>query len=778
MTNDLDKQRASAAAQHFSIAVAHFKAGRHQLALQLAEQLIPIYPGNTQLLSLAAACARELSSPEKAEIYLRALISVQPGMVEAHNDLGMLLKDSGRHAEAKATFDKALEINPQLVPAHVNLGNLLQRMGQTGKAEAAYRNAIAIQPSHASALYNLGLLLAEQGREPEAEALLRQSLVQDPDQADVYVSLGKLLAEAHRDAEAEAAFAAATRLKPKFADAHFNLAVLLCDARRYQEALVALRHALEAEPSHANALNCFGNVMSALGRQDKAEMAYRRALEIRPDSANIHNNLGNLWMEDCKLAAAEEEFRRAFALESDYGYALGQAVSCAHRCYSWAHFQADSEAILAAIDKGVEGIPALMVQALPTATPAQLMKAGALNSLQKIRSILEQPPIVQTSRHPDHDRLRIGYLSQDFREHAVMHLAAGVFEKHDRYRFAVHAYALSSNSQDKYRQRIEQACESFRDVSQSSASTIAEQIAADGIDILVDLGGYTIGARPEVTAMRPAPLIVNWLGYPGSLGQPRLADYLIGDAVLTPLEHQAHYSETLALMPDCYLPHDDKLTASATPERGDVGLPKDALVFCSFNQSYKLNPETFSIWCKLLAEVPGSVLWLLQPKDASATDNLRREARARHIAPERLIFAPAMPLSEHLGRLSLADLALDTFPYGSGATGNNALNAAVPLITRQGSSYVSRMAASQLHAAGLPELVTNNWDEYFNLAKTLALDTDKRTALRDKLARNRATASLFDTQRFTRDLEALYMRMWSDHASGLRAPISLIHSKA
>lgn len=778
MTNDPDKQAASAAAQHFRTAVAHFKEGRYRTALQLAEQLIPMAPGNIQLLGLAAACARQLHFPEKAEIYLRALIGVQPEMAEAHNDLGMLLKDSGRHAEAKALFDKALEINPQLVPAHVNLGNLLQLMEQPDKAETAYRNAIALQPGHASALYNLGLLLAEQGRGPEAEALFRQSLAQDSNQADVQSSLGKLLAEAHRDAEAEAAFAAATRLKPKFADAHFNLAVLLCEARRYQEALVALRHALDAEPGHANALNCFGNVMSALGEHDKAEMAYRRALEIKPGSANVHNNLGNLWMEDGKPAAAEGEFRRAFALENDYGYAIGQATSCAQQCYSWGRFQEDSDVILAAIDQGIEGIPALMVQSLPDATPAQLLKAGVLNSQQKIRSILDQPPVVSTTQHPQRDRLRIGYLSQDFREHAVMHLAAGVLEAHDRDRYAVHAYALSSNSQDKYRQRIEQACENFKDLSQASSSSVAEQIAADGIDILIDLGGYTTGARPEVTAMRPAPLIVNWLGFPGSLGQPRLADYLIGDAVLTPLAHQAYYSETLALMPDCYLPNDDKLLPGATPDRGDVGLPADALVFCSFNQSYKLNPETFSVWCKLLDEVPGSVLWLLQPKDASATDNLRREAGARHIAPERLIFAPALPLSDHLGRLSLADLALDTFPYGSGATGSNALNAGVPLITRQGLSYVSRMAASQLHAAGLPELVTDSWEAYFDLVKTLALDADMRMALRGKLAKNRSAAPLFDTRRFTRNLEALFARMWSNHASGLRAPISLTSAKA
>lgn len=764
---------ANEAARAFEQAVAMLRVGRHRDALALAEQLIPAVPANGALFNLAALAARAIGSMEKAEIYWRSAITAQPGFAAAYNDLGMLLKNMGRYDEAEIQLRKALELQPGLVGAQVNLGNLYRAAGRLPEAEAAYRQALAHQPDHVDALYNLGLLLAEQERTAEAEAAFRQSLAAQPAQADVYNDLGSLLATSRRDTEAEAAYREAVRLRPNFADAHFNLAVLLLESRRHPEALAALRRALDSDPRHANALNCFGNVMKDIGQFEKAEMAYRRALELQPDSASVHNNLGNLLMESDKLAAAEEEFRRAMVLQPNYGHAIGQALTCARQRYAWDTFHEDGQTVIAALDAGVEGIPALMVQSLPEADAGHRRQAGLLNSQNQLRPFLEMVPLVPPTSYRMRDRLRIGYISADFREHAVMHLATGVFEAHDRKRFDIYAYSLGPDTRDAYRQRVEKACETFRDLRQHSSAAVAQQIVDDGVDILVDLGGYTTGSRPEVSAMRPAPLIVSWLGFPGTLGHPRLADYLIGDAVLTPLEHQSQYSETLALMPCCYQPNDRDLPVAVAPDRSGVGLPAEGFVFCSFNQGYKLNPDTFTVWCRLLTAVPGSVLWLLEPKDKSAINNLLQEAKARDIPSDRLVFAPAVPLAEHLARLGLADLALDTFPYGSGATGSNMLRAGVPMITRRGESYVSRMAASQLHAVGLPELVTADWESYFEIARALALNPDKQRALRDKLAANLPTAPLFNTARFTRDLEALYLRMWSDHASGTRQPITL-----
>jgi predicted O-linked N-acetylglucosamine transferase (SPINDLY family) len=395
-----------------------------------------------------------------------------------------------------------------------------------------------------------------------------------------------------------------------------------------------------------------------------------------------------------------------------------------------------------------------------------------LTAKQSLKSYLELPPLVDPALHRTHERLRIGYLSAEFHEHAVMHLLTGVLEMHDKDQFEIHAYSIGPHTVDAYRQRIEQACEFFHDLRPISRIDAARQIADHEIDILVDLSGHTGEARPAITAQRPAPVIVNWLGYPGTLGLPRLADYIIGDAVLTPLEHASHYSETLAWMPHCYQPNDPKLRIGAKPTRQEVGLPAKGMVFCSFNQAYKLTPAMFTLWCRLLDSVPGSVLWLQHPGGDSAIDNLLREASDRGITPGRLVFGPKLPMPEHLARLQLADLALDTFPYGSGATGSTVLRAGVPMVTLMGESYVSRMAASQLHAVGLPELVTTCPEDYLNLARDLALDPVKLAMIREKLAGNLVTAPLFDTEGFTLDLESLYRRIWLDHERGVRIPIT------
>jgi predicted O-linked N-acetylglucosamine transferase (SPINDLY family) len=300
----------------------------------------------------------------------------------------------------------------------------------------------------------------------------------------------------------------------------------------------------------------------------------------------------------------------------------------------------------------------------------------------------------------------------------------------------------------------------------------AQQILDDGIDILVDLKGYTTNARLEILALRPAPVQATWLGYAGTLGHPRLADYLIGDPIVTPLQDKDNYGEALALMPNCYQPNDDKRDIGARPSRTGAGLPARGFVFCSFNQSYKFTPEMFDLWCRLLAAVPGSVLWLLETIEAGAA-NLRREAHARGIAPERLVFAPRRTQAEHLARLQLADLALDTFPYTSHTTASDALWAGVPLVARQGQTFASRASGSILHAAGLPDLVTQSGADFYRLALELATSPARLARVRSSLAANRVSCALFDTKRFTRDLERLFRRMWTGYRAGSLQPITL-----
>ena len=764
----LSPEQIAIAQQAFSLS----QQGQFQTALELIEKLLARTPQHPSLLNLAAVCARSQGMSDKSEQYWRLAIELEPGYANAHANLGLVLRDRGRNDEAEVEFSKALQLDPAHQEAMVNIGNLCRATARPELAEAHYRQALKLAPHDVNALYNLGLLLADLHRADEAEAAFQTALSIQPNQADVQNDLGNVLMDRLRFDEAEQAYRKAIALWPGFADAYCNLGILLVERGRRNEAMAAFQRALVLKPGHPDALISSANMLSASGHFAEAERAYRDVLATRPDSATAHNNLGNLLNDTHRYAEAEAAYRTAVSLQPDYGHALGQATSCARSRYDWSRADADAQAIIHSLERGITGIPTLTVLSLPETLPEHHLKAGMLTAEQSLEPYLEMPPLVDPALHRSHERLRVGYLSAEFHEHAVMHLLTGVFELHDRNRFEIHAYSIGRQTRDAYRQRIERACEYFHDVSEASRFDAAHKVAKDEIDILVDLSGHTGESRPTITAQRPAPIIINWLGYPGTLGIPRLADYIIGDAVLTPLEHASHYSETLAWMPHCYQPNDPKLMIGAMPSRQQAGLPAEGRVFCSFNQAYKLSPAIFTLWCRLLDAVPGSVLWLLHPGEDSAIDNLLREASVRGIRPERLIFGPKLPMSEHLARMQLADLALDTFPYGSGATGSTILRAGVPMVTLMGDSYVSRMASSQLQAVGLPELVTTCAEDYFKLARDLALDPEKLAMLRKKLAGNLNTAPLFDTTEFTLDLERLYQRIWLDHKMGVRVPIT------
>lgn len=764
----------SLAPEHLAAAQRAFalhQQGRSEQALALIEPLLTLAPPQPALLNLAAVCARSLGLLDRAETYLRSAIEIKPDHAAALCNLGLVLSDAGRLGEAEAAFLETLELAPSDANTAVNLGNLYRATKRPVEAERRYRAALEAAPDHVNALYNLGLLLAGQDRHDEAEAAYRQSLKIQPRQADVHNDLGNVLMDGLRFDEAEDAYRKAIALSPEYADAHFNLATLLLERRRLEEAWRQLQHCLRLQPDHANALNAMGNLLSETGKWEEAENAYRHALKIRPDSANIHRNLGNLLLELHRFPEAEAEFRQAVALEPTYGYAIGQAASCARQLLSWSQAASDEANIIASIEREVSGIPSRILMSLPSADARVQLQAALLACRDKIQPFLDKPPVFNPASHPRDQRVRIGYLSGDFREHAVMHLLGGIFELHDRAGFKIHAYSIGPSTRDPYRERVEKNVEVFRDVRMTSDEEAASLIAGDGIDILVDLTGHTQHSRLGITAARPAPIIVNWLGYPGTLGHARLADYIIGDPIATPASQAEFFSETLAQMPHCCLPNDDKRPIGRVPTRDEEGLPAGALVFASFNQSFKLIPETFDVWCRLLRDIPGSVLWMaaLPP---SAAENLKREAGARGVEPERIIFAhKKRDIADHLARLSLADLALDSFPYTSHSTGCDVLWAGVPLVTKTGETFASRIAASLLHAVGLPELVAATWDEYFDVAYALAGDPEKLQGVREKLAHGRLASPLFDTARFTRDLEALYSKMWAQHPSGNRAPL-------
>jgi predicted O-linked N-acetylglucosamine transferase (SPINDLY family) len=361
-------------------------------------------------------------------------------------------------------------------------------------------------------------------------------------------------------------------------------------------------------------------------------------------------------------------------------------------------------------------------------------------------------------------KIRLGYLSGDFQQHATALLMIEMLEAHDRNQFDLHAYSYGADNGQGMRQRLEERFDHFIDITLMDDLQAARAIHADGIDILIDLKGYTAGTRTTLLTYRPAPVQVSFLGYPGTLGGV-FCDYLISDRFITPNSAAGDYSEALACLPDSYQPHGRATELGIPPSRSSQGLPEDGLVYCCFNQAYKFTPEVFDIWCRLLDQTPGSVLWLLGNEYAEG--NLRGEAMARGLSPHRLVFAKDCPQAEHLNRLQLADLVLDTLPYNAHTTASDALWSGVPMVTCSGDTFASRVAGSLLQAVGLPELITHDLVQYEALATALSTDPATLTALRHKLADLRSNAALFDVSAYTLNLEALFTQMWQRHQAGL-----------
>ncbi|MCG5076238.1 tetratricopeptide repeat protein [Paraburkholderia tagetis] len=638
-----------------------------------------------------------------------------------------------QYALAESLFREILAQDPRHVDAWHQLGVALARQTHYAQGEQAIRKALSMGESGALQR-DLAWTLLWQGRDHEAIEAYFAAINLGVREARMFNNVGNLLKKHHDVTHAEAAYRAAIEIDPAYAFAHGNLAVLQQEAGQYEAAEASLKRALELEPKSAHFWQCYGGLLERLNRPEEADEAYCRG--GRWESAQYVRRRVAHWRDLDKIDAA----------------ALDMVASgAAENLTPW----------------GLLGIPAL--------TPALHREAGRRFAQSRWRGELAAPPLVARgagladalAAFAAGARLRIGYLSADFHDHATLRLLAGVLELHDAARFDIHLYSYGEAAPDAaWRERLAALPATLHEIGALADARAAAKIAHDGIHVLVDLKGYTTGTRLGITALRPAPMIVSWLGYPGSLGAPRLADYLIGDTVVTPPSAAPFYSETLALMPHCYQPNDHRRRCGPRPTRAEAGLPERGFVFCSFNQTFKLNAQVASVWCRLLAATPGSVLWLLDPGSERAQANLHNFFEAKGVAPMRVIFAKRLPQEAHLARLQLADLALDTLPTGSHTTGSDALWAGVPMVSALGSLFAGRVGASLLHAVGLDTLVARDLDTYFQIALALASDPAWHAQIRKRLAAAKADAPLFDTARFTRDLERLFVAIVEREAKG------------
>lgn len=547
----------------------------------------------------------------------------------------------------------------------------------------------------------------------------------------------------------------------------FNIAATLHrDMGQLHQAIACYLKAAALNPNLPEVHNNLGGAFMLKGELAHAVTAFVNAIRLHPAYPEAHLNLGNALLAQNRLTEAIEVYLQAAKLQPGMQQALSLACLAMLQNAQWRQLKSTIHELQENLDKrGYQAALPFIFNGLPGFTRQQHLHCAQQFATEQYGGFIEQE-VKCTTPMSQQGRLRIGYLSADFHEHATAYLLAGVLESHDREKFEIFAYSYGPPNDNPMRTRVKNACDGFADIQSYSHEAAATLIAADKIDILIDLKGFTENGRPQINALRPAPVIASWLGYPSTLGSRRLADYLISDPIVTPLDHQSDYSETLALMPNSYQPTDMNRQIAARPTRQQAGLPENAFIFCSFNQMYKLTPEVFEVWCNIIKAVPGSVLWLLEASQ-TAMANLKQEAAQCGLTKERLIFAEKLPQAMHLARLQLADLALDTFPYTSHTTGSDALWVGVPLLTRIGDTFGSRVAASLLTAANLPELITVDWEKYEELAISLAQNPSKLRQYHRHLISTRRSLPLFDTPRFTRHLEALFSTIRRQQLTGV-----------
>ena len=638
-----------------------------------------------------------------------------------------------------------------------------QKQGQWAAAEAGYLEILTRCPDHAMAMHLLGIVLGQTGRASAGADYLRRSVALNPQDPLAWNNLANILKQLGELVEAAQAYERALALQPGYLSAWCSLGEVSRMLRRYPRALVAYRHAVVLAPQHLDALLGCVCVLLDMGHSPQALVYAQQAVRENPEHAAANRGLGVALSNLKRYPEAAHFLRKALQIDPNGTAVLGTLMYADMVCCDW-HARVEL----------LERIEADLMRGIWVAEPFVLVGCSGSASLLRMTAELQMqatvpatmPKLMEVRPAPNKKKLRIAYLSADFHTHATSYLIAELFELHDRDRFEVVAVSFGPDDDGALRKRIEAAVGQFFRVNDLSDQEVAELMVREQVDIAIDLKGFTLDSRPGIFQFRPAPIVVNYLGFPSTMGSACF-DYIIGDPVVTPLEHAGFYAEKIVQLPHSYQVNDRRREiAAGTPVRRKHGLPEDGFVFACFNNNYKITPVVFDIWMRLLDQVPNSVLWLMAGNGV-AEANLQREAEARGITRDRLVFAPRAPLSEHLARHQLADLFLDTLPCNAHTTASDALWAGLPVLTCLGRTFAGRVAASLLTAVGLPELITTSLADYEEQALQLAMLPEKLQAIRRRLQAQRDATPLFDTPRFTIHLEQAYFQMHERYSQGL-----------
>ena len=733
------------AAHLINSAIARYQAADLEGARTECEHALAQDSHATQALNLLGMIAMAQDEFAKACHLLDAAIKQVPTSPELHNNRGNALLELGRHGEAIRAFEEAIRLKGTYADPHNGIGNVLVVMKRHAEAIPHFRKAIALQPEYAQAFSNLGVAYNAIGEQGMAIEACKQAMRLDGALVEPCVALGD-------------AYVARTQV---------------------DQAIPAYEHAARLRLLDVKILNSLGNGLQQLSRFSEAEAFYKQALSADPTIATTYTNLGHQYVTQGRFDEALSVYAAAFEIDPAYLPGIEGLFQLSRLHCDWAgigelgarYESALHDALDHDTPTNTSPFNALNLPLAPLQQRA-LVEALAARISQPLQSLRGGAP---APRSPGGSpRLRIGYLSSDFRSHATAHLVGHLFALHNRARFEVIVYSTGQNDGSAYRKRFEQEAECFVDMQGWSPYQIAQRIHTDGVGILVDLHGHTMGSSLPALALRPAPLQIHFLGYPGTVGKD-LVDVTLVDAITCPPEHESTFSEAVYRLPNCYQINDRQPIGETLP-RAAYGLPDHGFIFCSFNATYKLTPSIFALWLRLLDRVPHSVLWLYRSNE-QAERNLRAEAGRLGCPQERIIFGGTLPKAGHLARLRHADLMLDTPVINGHTTASDALWAGVPVLSILGQSFPDRVGASLLTAIGLPELIMPDLAAYEATAVRLAHQPEELRALKAKLAANRLTTPLFDTPRFVRNLETAYEELWARHLEASEPDASIVNHR-
>ena len=751
------------AEMHNNLGVIFNELKQKDAALKSLEKAVAIKPDFEEAHNNLGNVLKELDQHDAALKSYKKAIAIKPDYAEAHNNLGIALKDLEQLDAAVKSFKKAIAIKLDYFDAHLYLGDTLSMQNQLDASVKSYEKALAIKPDHAGVNNNLGISLHKLEQHDDAVKCYRKALDTNPDFADAYNNLGITYMDLGQEDKAIKYYKKALDIKPDFADTYNNLGITYMNLGQQDKAIKYYEEALNINPGFANAHNNLGIVLNILDQLSASEKSYKKAISIKPDFAAAHLNLADLLINLKKFDEALLSYEYAINLEPDADFALGGFLHTKMKLCIWdelPNYLIELKNKINSKKKIIEPFPLL---SLIDDSEIQL-KATEIFAKQKFPQNIGLSKI---ERKPKNSKIRIGYFSADFREHPVATLTAELYETHDRNQFEVYAFSFGLDSNDEMNLRIKAGVDHFYDVLMMSHKEVVMLSRSFEIDIAINLGGYTQQTRTEIFAMQAAPIQVNYLGYSGTMGAGYM-NYLIADHTLIPKDRQQHYSEKIAYLPNSFMVNDTKNKLSNRIfTRSETGLPTNGFVFCCFNNHYKITPSTFIGWMRILSKVDGSVLWLSEG-NSTAVNNLKKEAKKNNVDANRIIFASRLTLREdHLNRIQLADLFLDTTPYNAHATTSDALQVGLPVLTCIGNSFASRVAASLINSVNLPELITDNQEQYESLAIQLALNPEKIKTIKEKLNNNLMKSPLYDTPLYTQHLESAYLSMYDRYQHGL-----------